>query len=56
MAVKNYILMYLSFPFKYRDKQSVYSYKMMVEEYEYVEINNISCMFSKMAAKMAAKY
>ena len=28
---------------------------MMVEEYEYVEINNISCISSKMAAKMVAE-
>ena len=28
---------------------------MEVVEYEYVEINNISCIFSKMAAKMAAE-
>ena len=28
---------------------------MKVVEYEYVEINNISCIFSKMTAKMAAK-
>ena len=28
---------------------------MKVVAYEYVEINNISCIFSKMAAKMAAK-
>ena len=27
------------------------SYKMKVTEYEYVEINNISCIFSKMVAK-----
>jgi len=55
MAAKNYNLMYLSFPLKCRDKESVYSYKMMVEEYEYVEINNISCISSKMAAKMVAE-
>ena len=28
---------------------------MKVVDYEYVEINNISCIFSDMAAKMAAK-
>ena len=28
---------------------------MKVVEYEYVGINNISCIFFKMAAKMAAK-
>ena len=28
---------------------------MKVAEYEYVGINNISCIFSKMAAKMAAE-
>ena len=28
---------------------------MKVVEYEYVKINNISCIFSKMAAKMAAE-
>ena len=27
----------------------------MVEEYEYVEMNNISCISSKMAAKMVAE-
>ena len=47
--------MYLSYPFKYRDKWSVDSYKVKVVEYEYVKINNISCIFSKMAAKMAAE-
>ena len=31
------------------------SYKVKIVEYEYVEINNISCIFSKMAAKMAAE-
>ena len=47
--------MYLSYPFEYRDKWSVDSYKVKVVEYEYVKINNISCIFSKMAAKMAAE-
>ena len=28
---------------------------MKVVEYEYVGINNISCIFSKMAAKMAVE-
>ena len=28
---------------------------MKVLEYEHVEINNISCKFSKMAARMAAE-
>ena len=28
---------------------------MKVVEHEYVKINNISCIFSKMAAKMAAE-
>ena len=28
---------------------------MKVDEYEYVGINNISCIFSKMAVKMAAE-
>ena len=30
-------------------------YEIKIVEYEYVEINNISCIFSKMAAKMAAE-
>ena len=47
--------MYLSSPFKYRHKWSVDSYEVKVVEYEYVKINNISCIFSKMAAKMAAE-
>ena len=55
MAAEIQNLMYLSSPFKYRDKYSVDSYKVKVVEYEYVEINNISCIFSKMAAKMAAE-
>ena len=36
--------MYFSSPFKYRDNYSVDSYKVKVIEYEYVEINNISCI------------
>ena len=55
MAAENYNLMYLSSPFEYRYKRSVDSYKVKVVEYEYVKINNISCIFSKMAAKMAAE-
>ena len=55
MVAENYNLMYLSSPFEYTDKQSVDSYKVKVVEYDYVGINNISCIFSKMAAKMAAK-
>ena len=55
LAAENYNLMYPSSPFKYRDKESVDSCKMKVVEYEYVEINNISCIFFKMAAKMAAE-
>ena len=30
-------------------------YKVKVVEYGYVKINNISCIFSKMAAKMATE-
>ena len=46
---------YLSSPFKYRYQQSVDLYKVKVVEYEYVKINNIGCVFSQMAAKMAAE-
>ena len=55
MAAKIPKRMYLRSPFKYRHKWSVDSYKVKVVEYEYVKINNISCIFSKMAAKMAAE-
>ena len=55
MAAKNWNLMYFSSPFRYTDKQSVNSHEVKVVEYENVEINNNSDIFSKMAAKMAAE-
>ena len=55
MAAKNLNQMYFSSSFRYTDKQSVNSHEVKVLEYEYVEINNISCIFFKMAAKMAAE-
>ena len=44
----------LSFQIKRQDKLSIHM-KVKVVEYEYVKINNISCIFTKMAAKMAAE-
>ena len=55
MAAEILNLMYLSSSFRYTEKGSVYSYDVKDVEYEYVEINNNSCIISKMAAKMAAK-
>ena len=55
MAAKNLILMCLSSAFTYKDKWSVYSYKVKDEQFKYEEINDNNCIISKMAAKMAAK-
>ena len=55
MAAEILDLMYLSFAFRYNDKWSVNSYEMKDVEINYVENNNNSCIFSKMAAKMAAE-
>ena len=55
MAAENLNLMYFSSPFRYTDKQSVNSHEVKIVEYENVEINNNSDIFSKMAAKMAAE-
>ena len=55
MAVENLNLMYLSSAFRYKNKWSVYSYEVKNVELKYVEINNNSFIFSKMAAKMAAE-
>ena len=55
MAAENLNLLYLSSAFRYKDKYSVDSYEMRDVEFYYVEINNNSCIFSKMAAKMAAE-
>ena len=55
MAAENLNLMYLSSPFRYKNKWSVDSYEVKNVEFEYVKINNNSCIFSRMAAKMATK-
>ena len=55
MAAENLDLMYLSSAFRYNDKWSVDSYEIKDVEIKYVENNNNSCIFSKMAAKMAAE-
>ena len=55
MAAKILKRMYLRSPFRCKDKQSVNSYEVKVVEYEYEKINNDSCIFSKMAAKMFAE-
>ena len=55
MAVEILNRMYLSSDFKYKDKWIVDSYEVNDVEFKYVEINNNSCIISKMAAKMAAK-
>ena len=55
MAAEILDLMYLSSAFRYNDKRSVDSYEMKDVEIKYVENNNNSCIFSKMAAKMAAE-
>ena len=55
MAAENLNLMYLSSAFRYTDKWSVDSYEIKDVELKYVEINNNSIIFFKMAAKMAAK-
>ena len=41
--------------FRFHGHLGVDSYEVTVVKYEYVKINNISCIFSKMAAKMAAE-
>ena len=55
MAAENLILMYLSSAFRYKTKWSFDSYEIKNIEIKYVENNNNSCIFSKMAAKMAAE-
>ena len=47
--------LYLSSAFRYRDKWSVDSYEVNDVEFRFVEINNNSCIFFKMAAKMEAE-
>ena len=51
MAAEILNRMYLSSPFRYKNKWSVHSYVVKDVEFEYVEINNNSCIFSKMATK-----
>ena len=46
--------MYLSSASRYKDEWSIDSYEIKDVEIKYVENNNNSCIFSKMAAKMAA--
>ena len=55
MAAENLNLMYLSSAFRYKNEWSVDSYEIKNIEIKYVENNNNSCIFSKMAAKMAAE-
>ena len=55
MAAKNQIIMYLGFPFRYKDKWSVFSYEMKDVQFKYKEISNSNCIISKMAAKMSAE-
>ena len=55
MVAEILIRMYLSSPFRYKNKWSVDSYEAKDVEFGYLEINNNSCIFSKMAAKMAAE-
>ena len=55
MIVENLNLMCLRSAFIYKDKWSVYSYEVKEVELKYVEINNNSYLFSKMAAKMAVE-
>ena len=55
MAAENFKQMYLSSAFRYNDEWSVDSYEIKDVEVKYVENNNNSCIFSKMAAKMAAE-
>ena len=55
MTAENLNLMYLSSAFRCKNKWSVDSYEIKHAEIKYVENNNNSCIFFKMAAKMAAK-
>ena len=55
MAAENLNLMYFSSAFRYKDEWSVDSYEIKNVEIKYVENNSNSCIFSKIAAKMAAK-
>ena len=55
MAAEILDLMYLSSAFRYNNEWSVDSYEIKNVEIKYVENNNNSCIFSKMAAKMAAE-
>ena len=55
MAAEILDLMNLSSAFRYNDKCSVDSYEIKDVEIKYVENNNNSCIFSKMASKMAAE-
>ena len=55
MAAEILDLMYLSSAFRYNDEWSVDSYEIKDLEIKYVENNNNSCIFFRMAAKMAAE-
>ena len=55
MAAENLNLMYLSSAFRYKNNWSVDWYEIKNEEIKCVENNNNSCIFFKMAAKMAAE-
>ena len=55
MTVEILDLMYLSSAFRYNDEWSVDSYEIKDVDIKYVENNNNSCIFSKMAAKMTAE-
>ena len=56
MAAENLNLKYLSSDFRYKNEWSVDSYEIKDVEIKYVENNNNSCIFSKMAAKMNPMY
>ena len=51
MTAENQNLMYLSSAFRYNDEWSVDSYEIKNIEIKYVENNNNSCIFSKMAVE-----
>ena len=55
MAAEILDLMYLSSAFRYKDEWSVDSYEIKDVEIKFVENNNNSCIFFKMATKMAAE-
>ena len=55
MAAEILDLMYISSASRYNDEWSVDSYEIKDVKIKYVKNNNNSCIFSKMAVKMAAE-